>query len=68
MNTRDWGSTRHGNCGRPATARQFYGQVLHHGYTGGHQLRSGLSVSQSAFVLDLEGLLNAPVPQIQLPQ
>lgn len=68
----------------PATARQFYGQVLHHGYTGnrfggltstlgsssytsGHQLRSGLSVSQSDFVLELEGLLNAPVPQIQLP-
>jgi len=66
----------------PSTTRQLYGQVVHYGYSGnrfglispayglhagGHQLRSGITLSPADQYLDMDGLLNTTVGQIQLP-
>jgi len=68
----------------PRTSKQFYGQVVLHGYSGnsfgglpsaigasiyanGHQLRSGIALGHYEFVLQNQGLFDAPPPLIQLP-
>jgi hypothetical protein len=68
----------------PRTTKQFYGQVVLHGYSGsrfgglpssisssihanGHQLRSGIALSQCDFTLQAQGLFDSPPPLIQLP-
>jgi len=68
----------------PRTSKQFYGQIVLHGYSGnrfgglpstigssihanGHQLRSGIALGHYDFVLQSQGLFDAPPPLIQLP-
>jgi hypothetical protein len=68
----------------PRTSKQFYGQIVLHGYSGnsfsglpsaigasitanGHQLRSGIALGRYEFVLQAQGLFDAPPPLIQLP-